>query len=373
MKTLKALAAVIAVVVFAVASYEGIARPFIQNWGTQSDVGDALRMYPASTAGGAMSATLLTGMLGIAAAIVALRGRKIWRGLAVLFGCALLFQVLTFMQPDPIVGAILLCALLLALVPFRGLTSAPSPQEPVTAGRVSSHRRMPRKGLLIACVGSVVGYGLGDLVSRLLYHGYSYKDQWISELTAFGSPVRPLMVTAILIHGLLLLVFGVGLWRSADRRSLRRVGVLLMLAGVIGLPTHTVFAMSSRWMTAGFNDTMHATLSLTFGLIVFAAVVLSAVAFKRWFRLYSIATIPVLVGFGVASSVAIQGIAQNSTPWAGAFERINAYAYFAWLILLAVTVTRRSVDRGRRHSEVENEQTRSDRVGHLVQERRLRA
>jgi hypothetical protein len=46
-----------------------------------------------------------------------------------------------------------------------------------------------------------------------LYDGYSYKDQWISELSAFGSPVRPLMVTAILIHGLLLLAFGVGVWR----------------------------------------------------------------------------------------------------------------------------------------------------------------
>ena len=299
---------------------------------------------------------------------------KAWAAvIAVLFGCALLFQVLTFMQPDPIVGAILLCALWLGLVPFRGLTAAPSAREPAIAGRVSSHSRLPRKRLLIACVGSVVVYGLGDLASGLLYHGYSYKDQWISELSAFGSPVRPLMVTAILMHGLLLLVFGVGLWRSADRGNLRRVGVLLMLAGVIGLPTHTVYAMSSRWMTAGFNDTMHALLSLTFSLIVFTAVVLSAVAFKGWFRLYSIATIPVLVGFGAASSVAIQGLAHNSTPWAGAFERINAYAYFAWLILLAVTVTRRSLDRGRRHSDVENEQTRSDRVGHIVQERRLRA
>jgi Protein of unknown function (DUF998) len=540
MKTLRAIAAVVAVLVLAVASYEGIARPFIQNWGTQGDeatralpgddivqpaawqatraisiaapaatvwawvaqlgqdrggfysfrhlenlfgsempdvrsldptlqhwaVGDPLRMYPATKAGGAMVATLkemevgrylafeghaafgsgswtlvivpegpdqtrllvrdrtaagmtpsqalmtralmqpihfvmeqrmlrgikaiaegrristagndvltalwlLTGMVGIAAAVVALRRRRFWAGLAVLFGCALLFQVLTFMQPDPIVGTILLCALLMALVPFRGLTSAPSPPEPVTAVRVSSHSRMPGRGL-IACVASVVVYGLGDLVSGLLYHGYSYKDQWISELTAFGSPVRLLMVAAILIHGLLLLVFGVGIWRAADRRSLRSVGVLLMLAGVIGFPTHTVFAMSSRWMTAGFNDTMHAMLSLTFSLIVFAAVVLSAVAFSGWFRLYAIATIPVLVGFGAASSVAIQGIAQNSTPWAGAFERINAYAYFAWLIVLAVIMTRRSVQRGRRHADMETEDQGSDWVGHLAQARSKR-
>ena len=61
------------------------------------------------------------------------------------------------------------------------------------------------------------------------------------------------------------------------------------------------------------------------GLVVFVAVALSAVAYPGWFRFYAIATIPVLVGFGAASSVAFQGIEQNFTPWAGSFERINAY------------------------------------------------
>ena len=159
------------------------------------------------------------------------------------------------------------------------------------------------------------------------------------------------MVTAILLHGLLLLAFGVGIWRSVDRRTLRWVGVLLILAGAIGFPTHTVFAMSSRWMTPGFNDTMHAMLSLAFSLIVFTAIALSAVAYRGWFRLYAIVTIPILAGFGAASSLAIQGMKQNSTLWAGGFERINAYAYFAWLIVLGVTVTRRSLDDGRRPVE----------------------
>jgi hypothetical protein len=208
-------------------------------------------------------------------------------------------------------------------------------------------KRMTSRGLLAAAIGSVVVYGLGDLASGRLYGGYSFRDQWISELSALGSPVRPLMVTAILVHGVLLLAFGVGIWRLAERQSLRWVGLLLIVAGVIGFPTHTVFAMSSRWMTAGFNDTMHASLSLAFGLVVFVAVALSAVAFPGWFRLYAIATIPILVGFGAASSVAIQGLEQDFTPWAGGFERINAYSYFAWLVVLALMVYR-SLNRKRR-------------------------
>jgi hypothetical membrane protein len=197
--------------------------------------------------------------------------------------------------------------------------------------------------LLVAGIVAVGVYALGDLLSGLLYEGYSYRDQAISELAAFGSPVRPLMVAAILVHGLLLVAFGVGVWRSADRRSLRWVGLLLVAAGLVGFPTHTVFAMSSRWMEGGFNDTMHIILSSVFSLFVFVAVALSAVAYRGWFRLYSIVTLVVLIGFGGAASIAIRGIEENLTPWAGGFERINAYAYFAWLVVLAVTVIRRSL------------------------------
>ena len=37
----------------------------------------------------------------------------------------------------------------------------------------------------------------------------------------------------------------------------------------------------------------------------------------------------VIIGFGGAAWRAIQGIGENRTPWAGDFERINAYPYFA--------------------------------------------
>jgi asparagine N-glycosylation enzyme membrane subunit Stt3 len=68
--------------------------------------------------------------------------------------------------------------------------------------------------------------------------------------------------------------------------------------------------------------------------------ILSAVAYPGWFRFYAIATVVVVVGFGIASSFAMSGIDQDDTPWAGGFERINAYAYFAWLVLLAVKASR---------------------------------
>lgn len=194
--------------------------------------------------------------------------------------------------------------------------------------------------LLWAGVAAVALYVIGDLVSGLLYGGYSFRDQAISELAAFGSPVRPLMVTVILLHNLLLVAFGVGVWRIATRKSLRWAGLALVAISVTGIPTHTVFAMSSRWMEAGFNDTMHQVFTGIFTVFVVVAIVLSALAYPGWFRRFSIGMLVVLAGFGAASAVAIQGIEENATTWAGGFERINAYAYFAWLIALAVVLLR---------------------------------
>jgi hypothetical membrane protein len=205
------------------------------------------------------------------------------------------------------------------------------------------HRPMVSRLLLMAGIAAVVVYVVGDAVSGVLFGGYSFVDQAISELSAFGSPVRPLMVTVILIHGVLVLAFGVGVLRSADWTSLRAVGALLLAIGAVGLPTHTIWAMSSREMETGFNDTMHIILSLAFSLAVFAAVVLAGVAYGGWFRLYSLATLAVLVTFGAASSIAIRGIEENDTPWAGAFERVNVYAYFAWLVVLTSLVMRSRV------------------------------
>ena len=89
----------------------------------------------------------------------------------------------------------------------------------------------------------------------------------------------------------------------------------------------------------------HGMVSMAWGVIIFVAVGLSAVAYRGWFRIYAIATDVVLIGFGAASGIAIQGIEQNDTPWAGAFERINAYSLMVWFAVLAVMVIRHQLNR----------------------------
>jgi hypothetical protein len=51
-----------------------------------------------------------------------------------------------------------------------------------------------------------------------------------------------------------------------------------------------------------------------------------------------------------ASGIAIQGLEEDHTPYAGVFERINAYALMAWFAVLAATVIRCSLSDATRRS-----------------------
>jgi hypothetical protein len=188
-------------------------------------------------------------------------------------------------------------------------------------------------------------YVLGDVTSGLIYNAdkpYSFIDQWISELTAIGSPVRPMMVGVVVAHDLLLVAFGIGVLRVAgSSRSLRWAAGILIGASAAGLSIHTAFPMSSRWLQGGVTDVLHGATSFAWSMCIIAVVVLAGVGYRGWFRIYSIATAVVMTAFGAASAIAMRSVEQNDTPFAGAFERINAYALMAWFIVLAVLSLRR--------------------------------
>ncbi len=199
--------------------------------------------------------------------------------------------------------------------------------------------------LLLAGIMAVAVYVVGDLVTGLLYDGYSFRDQAISELSAYGSPVRPTAVTWIAFHGVLGIAFSVGVWLSASgSKALRWTAGFLLVAGVITLPLHPFFPMSSRGIETGFNDTMHLVLTMTFGLLIFAAVAASAVALRGWFRFYAGASLVVMIASIVLTGPLMGAISTNQpTPLLGAFERVNAYTTFAWMVVLASVLLRRTV------------------------------
>jgi hypothetical protein len=190
----------------------------------------------------------------------------------------------------------------------------------------------PRATVTLLAGGIVAGtvYAAGDVISGLLYNGYSFRDQAISELTAFGSPVRPLMLTAMIVHGLPLLAFGVGMWRASERKSIRAIGALAIASSMFWLPNHAIWAMSSRWMEGGFNDTIHQAGSTVWVVLMTTAIVLSAVATRGRFRVFALGTLLVFLIFGAAAGVQILGIDQNQAGSSGSAPTPTSSGWQAW-------------------------------------------
>jgi hypothetical protein len=153
------------------------------------------------------------------------------------------------------------------------------------------------------------------------------------------------MVPLFLIYSILVIAFGVGVWKSAGRqRALRVVGGLLVAYGVVCLagpfaPMHQREVLAAAGPT--LTDTMHKLLTLVTVLIMFLAIGFGAAAFGQRFRLYSIATIVLLVLGGVVAGLDAPRIEANlPTPWVGVTERINIGVFLLWVVVLATALLR---------------------------------
>jgi hypothetical protein len=201
---------------------------------------------------------------------------------------------------------------------------------------------MTRKALLTCGIISSLLYVTADVLAGLFHPEYhSYASITISELNALGAPTRPIMLPLLLLHGVLVIPFAIGLRQSADgNRALRIAATFMLVLGainVIGLP----FPIHVRGAEATFNETMHVILTAATVVVFLLAMGFAATAFGKGFRVYSIATVIALVVFGALAGMQGPRIAANlPTPWVGAAERINIGGYLLWQIVLAVLAWR---------------------------------
>src|SRR5690606_39228098 len=122
---------------------------------------------------------------------------------------------------------------------------------------------------------------------------------------------------------------------------LRASGGLLIAFGVIALAAGPFVAMRPRGSEQGLAGALHLIEGGLAMAILLAAMGCAAMALGRRFRLYTIATIVLMVAFGAWSAMEISQVeAGLATPWIGVKERIFWYAYQLWFIALALTLLR---------------------------------
>src|SRR5215212_6100987 len=156
---------------------------------------------------------------------------------------------------------------------------------------------MLRKILLICGIVSSVWYVITDVIGTLGYPGYSYTDQEFSELTAQGSPVRPLMIALNEIpYTLLVLAFAAGIWESAGRTRAGRITAAMLIGyALTGMVTGVIFPMPTREVLAAGEGTlrnaMHPPGTIVMSLFFVLAVGFGSTLLGKRFRYYSYGTI----------------------------------------------------------------------------------
>jgi uncharacterized protein YndB with AHSA1/START domain len=210
------------------------------------------------------------------------------------------------------------------------------------------------RNLLLVC-GIVSSLLYAAMIWAIGYEGYNPISQVPSELTAIGAPTRTVWMWLGAVYTVLVAVFGLSLWNSAGRsHAVRIVGGLILAYASLGL-LWPFAAMHQRDVLAAgggtLSDTMHVVLGGVTVFLMFLAIGVGATAFGTRFRVYSIATILLLLAFGGLTFLEAPHLSANlPTPWIGLWERINISVFLLWVAVLAIAlwraqnVRRRSLD-----------------------------
>jgi hypothetical protein len=204
---------------------------------------------------------------------------------------------------------------------------------------------MARRALLVCGIVSSLLYVAMNVFVAMQWKGYSSASQTVSELSAIGAPTRSLWVLPAAFYTLFVTAFGCGVWKSAGRsRALRIVGVLIATYGALGLawpfsPMHLREVLAAGGST--LSDTMHLVLGSVTVVLMMLAIAFGAAAFGKRFRVYSIASLVVLVVFGALTFLDAPRVGANlPTPLIGVWERINIGVFLLWVVVLAVALLR---------------------------------
>lgn len=192
------------------------------------------------------------------------------------------------------------------------------------------------------------------IISSLLYTGmlvfvpmqwndYSSASQTVSELSAINAPTRTLWIPLGIAYTLLMTVFGFGIQKCADgNRHLKIVGTVIIIYGLIGIfwpPMHQREILAANGQT--LTDILHLVWAMVTVFLMLLAIGFGSVAFGKWFRIYSIMTILILLLFGILTAIAAPRVQANlPTPTAGIWERINIGVFLLWVSVLSLVLLR---------------------------------
>jgi len=201
--------------------------------------------------------------------------------------------------------------------------------------------------VLLACgVTSSLVYAATDILASMRWQGYDWTSRMVSDLFAVSAPTRSFIVVPMLVYNLLILAVGIGVWLRAWNRCLRIAGAILIAYGIVSMIGLLIFPLN--YAAKGAGATMHVVDTFALILLMFAFIAFAATGSGRAFRIYSIATVVVILVGAILAGAQIPRIdAHLPTPGLGVFERLNIYSMLLWVAVFSVSLLRVRNDAGR--------------------------
>jgi hypothetical protein len=200
------------------------------------------------------------------------------------------------------------------------------------------------KKLLLGCgIASALLYVVMNIVTPMLYPGYSAASQTVSELSAIGAPSRAVWAAMGLVYAILITAFGIGVWlMGTQQRALRVVGAAFAVQGILDPfwpPMHQRVALAAGGAT--ISDTLHIAFTLVWFVLVVTSLTFGAAAMDKPFRIYTAITAVLLLAAGAMTGIDAPGMQANlPTPWIGVWERLSIGIFLLWQVMLSVQLLR---------------------------------
>jgi len=156
------------------------------------------------------------------------------------------------------------------------------------------------------------------------------------------------MLLASVVYNVLMAAFALGVWTSGSpKRTARITGAAMLVYAVLSMVTASFFQMDMRGAEATSRGSLHGPMTAVMSLFIVLSMGFGAFLLGRRFRLYSFATIVIVIIFGVLTGLQAPHLeAGQPTPWMGLTERVNIYATMLWFAALAIALLRAEKGQG---------------------------
>lgn len=177
------------------------------------------------------------------------------------------------------------------------------------------------------------------VLGGILTPGYSHLRHAVSELTQSGAQNIVLLSAFFILSALLMLVFGMAVYRKYHRRRERVAagGIMIALYAVQAVLLASAFPQDPIGSAATFPGTMHLVFVGVSALCIAAALLLvgfgvdQSYGIWRKFRVYSILSVAVMLASGASTGILIA----KDIALLGLAERVTQLAYLQWFVVFA--------------------------------------